>query len=318
MPHVDGGSRAAGASYAPLGIAIAVFVLLVLVLLLVGGLGAQSPPNEHREPAADGRGDVSIGVSWSGWFEEFDTCVTTPYEPGAELPNCYREPVARDSFIKQPFSVIAAAAFSIAGFAILFWTARRPTSSPFSPFFRIWFAFVALAMGPGSMIFHASLSSLGGWLDQVSMYMLLAFLLSYTSLRFLPIERYTEVWFAVMYVVLLVGFMVVGFLTIGEGSLLVFAGTALVIGLIDGAFALYLALGKGRYTRSGLRWVLAFGVLVSAFVPWWIASNPDLVNADPIPFPFHPLWHLFAAGFVFAYFWYLKSEERRAPATRSN
>ncbi|MDQ4125571.1 MAG: ceramidase [Actinomycetota bacterium] len=308
----------AGASYAPLGVAVGVFVGLVLLLLLVGGLGAKSPPNEHREPATDGRGEVSIGVSWSGWFEKFDTCVITPHTPGAELPNCYREPVVRESFIKQPLSVIAAAAFSLVGFAILFWTARQPTTSPFSPFYRVWFGFVALAMGPGSMIFHASLSSLGGLLDQVSMYMLLAFLLSYTSLRFLPIERRAELWFAVMYFVLLTAFGVLGLVTIGESSLLVFAATAIAIGLIDGAFALYLSLGNGRYTRRGLRWLLAFGVLASAFIPWWIASNPDLVKADPTGFPFHALWHLFAAGFVLAYFWYLKSEERRPSKTRSN
>ncbi|HYP23028.1 MAG TPA: hypothetical protein VEV43_05595, partial [Actinomycetota bacterium] len=77
---MTGGSR----PYAPLGVAIGVFVVLVVVLLLVGGLGAQSPPNEHREPATDGRGDVSIGVSWSPPFEKFDTCVISPFEPGAE------------------------------------------------------------------------------------------------------------------------------------------------------------------------------------------------------------------------------------------
>lgn len=288
------------------------------MLLLVGGLGAQSPPNEHREPATDGRGDVSIGVSWSPPFEKFDTCVISPFEPGAELPNCYREPVARDSFVKQPVSVIAAVALSLSGFAILWWTARSPATGPFGSYYRTWFGFVALMMGPGSMVFHASLSEIGGWLDQVSMYMLLAFLLAYTTLRFFRIERSAELIFALLYAGLLLVFSVVGYLTIGEHSLLVFVITAVTAGVIDGAFALYVARGGGPYSRSGLRWVLAFGVLASAFVPWWIASNPDLARAGTTGFPFHAIWHVFAAGFVFAYFWYLKSETLRAPATHSN
>ena len=315
---MDGSSNARAGSYAPLGAGIAAFVVLVVLLLLVGGLGAQSPPNERTEAATDGRGQISIGVSWGSPFEAFDTCVITPQFPGSELPNCYREKVARDSFIKQPLSVLAAVAFSVVGFVILFWTGRQgSTTSPFGPFYRAWFGFVALAMGPGSMVFHASLSSLAGWLDQVSMYMLLAFVLGYTILRLLPSTGYAEVIFGAIYFGLLIVFMVVGYLTLGEHALKVFAGIGIGVGLIDGAFALYLALGRGRYVRKGLRWVWSFVAFVVAMVVWAF-SNPSILKEDPTDFPFHGIWHVLAAAFVAVYFWYLTSETARAPATRSN
>jgi hypothetical protein len=265
-------------------------VLLIVAFTLGMGLvgwvvvDGSSPRTIHT---SDGRA-INLGVSWPG---ALDSCVSD--STVNVLPNCYREPVDRGSFVKQPWSTYSTFAFCAVGLFILAMADRSKSRD------QTWLGFVALFMGPGSALFHGTLTSWGGWGDQLSMYALLASIITcdLTHLKRRP-ERYTR-WF----IALLALATVLKGVT-GELSTLVF----IVMGVGTGVFALVSwgwLLKPAGYARAGLRLALAFGLLALSIVPW-VLSNP--FAGDPVEVPYHAAWHLLSALFVAAYAWYLRSE----------
>src|SRR5438874_1721267 len=90
--------------YAQFLVGVGALCVFLLTLLIAGRVVVDEPGRTER--LSDGR-VVSIGKSWPG---RFDSCVTDVGQ--RVLPNCYREPVDRDSTIKQPMSVMSALAYS--------------------------------------------------------------------------------------------------------------------------------------------------------------------------------------------------------------
>ncbi len=277
--------------------------VLVLVLFTVafGVAGwvfvdGSAPRTVHT---TDQRG-ISVGISWPG---SLDACVTDPAIN--VLPNCYREPVDRGSFVKQPWSTYSTFAFCAVGLFILALADRMAMAerTALADHTRsrdqTWLGLVALFMGPGSALFHGTLTSWGGWGDQLSMYALLAFIVTcdVTHLQHRPD------WFARLFALSFAAAIVLNGAT-GALSTAVF----ILAGIGTGVFALGAWgwwLPAAGYSRSGGRIALAFVVLGVAIVPW-VLSNPAV--GDPVDIPYHATWHVLAALFVATYAWYLRSE----------
>ena len=279
-------------------------VALVLLVVFVGGLGVAGlllVEGSDRRPVttADGR-TVDIGERWPGALDECVTDIEVEV-----LPNCYREPVQRGWFVKQPASTASTLAFCGVGLALLLAADRDRTRAGLTQSVREqrWFGFVALAMGPGSALFHGTLTLWGGWFDQLSMYALLAAILATDLVRLRGTAAAYARWFwgAIAVAAVLKGLS-------GDASTYVFMAVAVGVGV----FALvswrrWLA-GVGLQ-RSGRRLLLAYGLLFASIVPWLI-SNPT--SGAPTDVPWHSAWHVLSALFVGAYGWYLRSER---PAT---
>jgi hypothetical protein len=276
----------------PLGLGLLwVFVAMMAVL----GLTQVDDGTPRIVHVADGR-TVDIGPSWPGALDE---CVTDPTLD--ELPNCYREDVVRDSFVKQPYSTGSTAVFCLVGLLIL-WIADRERARPHARLTtreQTWAGFVALAMGPGSALFHGTLTIWGGWFDQLSMYALLSFILATDAVR---VSRRTLpywVWFWVPF-----AFSGVLKGVSGDAGTYVFIAVAVAIGVFALVSWLRL-LARAGVRRSGRRLLLAYALLFSAIMPW-LASNPSA--GAPTDVPYHLAWHVLSALFVGAYWWYLRSE----------
>jgi hypothetical protein len=245
-------------------------------------------------------------VRWPGGL---DSCVTDA-ELGA-LPNCYREPVDLDSFVKQPASTASTAAFCAVGLAILVVgdreRRRRPGATPrWAARDQTWLGFVALAMGPGSALFHGTLTLWGGWGDQLSMYALLAAIVATDASRLTGAPHRYARWFwgAIAIAAVLKGVS-------GEAGTYVFIAAGVGVGV----FALVSwarLLARAGIARSGNRLALAYALLASAIVPW-LVSNPSA--GDPTGVPWHSAWHVLSAIFVGAYWSYLRSERAIASDT---
>jgi hypothetical protein len=271
--------------------------VLVLVVFTVGMgvagwvfVDGSAPRTVHT---ADQRA-ISVGISWPG---SLDACVSDPSIN--VLPNCYREPVDRGSFVKQPWSTYSTFAFCAVGLFILAMADRMAMANESRSRDQTWLGFVALFMGPGSALFHGTLTSWGGWGDQLSMYALLAFIVTcdVTHLRHRPD------WFARLFVVSFAAAVLLNGAT-GALSTVVF----ILAGIGTGVFALGAWgwwLPAAGYSRSGGRIALAFVVLGVAIVPW-VLSNPGV--GDPVDIPYHATWHVLAALFVATYAWFLRSE----------
>jgi len=268
-------------------VAVLLLVVFTLGMGLVGWLvvDGSSPRTIHT---SDGRA-LNIGISWPG---ELDSCVSDPTIN--VLPNCYREPVNRGSFVKQPWSTWSTFAFCAVGLYILAMADRNKSRD------QTWLGFVALLMGPGSALFHGTLTLWGGWGDQLSMYALLACIITcdLTHLKHRP-ERYTR-WFLEIFVAA----AALNGLT-GTLSTVVF----IAMGVGTGVFALASRgwwLKPAGYQRLGGRLAIAFALLGLSIVPW-VLSNP--FAGDPVDVPYHAAWHVLSALFVGAYGWYLRSEQ---------
>ena len=271
-------------------IGVAVLALFTVGMGIAGWVfvDGSAPRTVHT---ADQRA-ISVGISWPG---SLDSCVTDPSIN--VLPNCYREPIDRTSFVKQPWSTYSTFAFCAVGLFILAMADRTRSRD------QTWLGFVALFMGPGSALFHGTLTSWGGWGDQLSMYALLAFIVTcdVTHLQHRP------AWFTRLFGLLFAAAVVLNGVT-GSLSTLVFVVAGVGTGIFSlGAWGWWLP--AAGYQRSGGRIALAFVLLGLAIVPW-VLSNPGL--GDPVDIPYHATWHVLAALFVAAYGWYLRSEHEVA------
>lgn len=277
-----------------LGLVVFFAVFLLAASLLVDGSGTRA------EQIADGR-LVSIGKSWPGTL---DGCVTDVSRP--VLPNCYREPVDRDSIIKQPFSSGSALAYSLVGLAILWLSARRHSEGSarvaFEAPYREWMGAVVVAMGPGAILFHGTLTAWGGWFDLMSMYGLLAFVVAYdlTRLRGVGVSFFS-VFFGLF--ITLAGAVAAAS---GDARLVSFIAIAVGIAVFE-LLVCFVLLKDSGLRRDGRLLGVALLILGVSLVPW-SASTPGV--GGPTSVPYHLVWHLMSALFIVAYYRYLRSEAR--------
>lgn len=287
--------------YVELIAAIVGVVLFFVILLLVGA--AVVGPHDHGLPAETA---AVLGDTWPG---EPDNCVTEEL-----VPNCYREPVAKDAIVKQPLSTWSAFALTLAGLWVLWVLGRERAagttgSNPMitDPFYKGALGWVGVLMGPGAILFHTTLTSWGGVLDQLSMYLLLGFMAAYNVVRTTRPQALRAVFLGVFAAIVIAGFLIAT--VSGDISTYLFIASALLVALFEVlTFAVFLP--RGGHVRDPARfWLGAVGTLLIA-VAVWIAGNPAV--GGPTDFPFHLLWHTMAGVFLVAYFYYLRSETRKA------
>jgi hypothetical protein len=241
---------------------LGVAALALFVVLYFAAAAVVVDRSGRVEQLADGRA-VSIGDSWPG---PFDRCVTDLEQP--ILPNCYREPVARDSSVKQLGSSGSALAYSLIGLLVL-WGGVAGGVATIATAYRLWFGAVALAMGPGSILFHGTLAAWGGWFDQMSMYGLLSFIVAYNVVT---LAGSVHALFVIVFVSALVLTGAAAAFT-GDVSLSIFITCAVAVALLELAVS-FLAPRLVRLRRSRTRLGIVFLILLAALIPW-VASGPS-------------------------------------------
>lgn len=135
-------------------------VLLFVATLVIAGRILVDGSEQRTIDTADGRA-ISIGPSWP---DRLDACVSDANIN--ILPNCYREPVTRGSFVKQPWSAWSALSFCAVGLLVLA-DADRSASRRGG-----WLGGAAIAAGFGGMLFHATLTAWGAGAERVTSYSL--------------------------------------------------------------------------------------------------------------------------------------------------
>lgn len=183
------------------------------------------------------------------------------------------------------------------------------TSSNFTP---IFFASLAVFLGPASMAMHATLTQIGGDLDMLSMYLVAAFMTGYAMQRFF---RWGALQFTVVFVLVILLCEWAG--TFHQHIFLVhYAGNA--------AFGFFIILASvfemmNTYIRKFTiekRWgYYALGSLITAFIIWNFWTN-DSPLCDPKSWiQGHAIWHLLDALAVFFLFRFYVSEQSERVAS---
>jgi hypothetical protein len=260
-------------------------LVLVLLFLLLFGL-------------------VAAGVSdWPG----------TP-EPCVAEDNCYCE-APRPGGVKQPANTLSSLTFTVLGLALLWRTGRERASrrcprhlNPLTTnaFYPKLYGAVAISIGLGSMLFHGTLKTWGGWLDITSMFSFLTFVNSYNLHRLTRLGKQ--------------GFLLLFLLStasLGILSAVLSIGTYLfmTLGIATLCFELVIQLKVKRF-RRGVGLLLAAAVsFVLAVVSWVLSRSPEACNPTSV-LQWHVAWHFIAAVDLGLVYEYLRTEESvggRAP-----
>ena len=225
---------------------------------------------------------------------------------------------ARDALIKQPANTWSNLGFIAAGLVAAAqlrggrFAHRRNALTRGGPL-PVLFCGLAVLLGPGSMAMHASETTIGGYFDMLSMYLIVALINSYAAGRLLR----APVWGTVGLFLLVLGVCHVFHFSDRTYPVVGFAGNFI--------FAVFVVLGAPlevanklvHRARIGIGWGVASLLTMAVALAIWTTGR----DAHPWCRPHsllqaHALWHLLNALAVYLLFRFYVSEDV-APKTSS-
>jgi hypothetical protein len=281
----------------------------------------------------------------------YDGCVTNDGFADRDSPmGCFCEniPIARAVFdkkltIMQPWNAWSAV-FGFTPFGLLILvllivqaSGNRPPQSNLmvdNYFYSIFYAFLAIFLGPASAMFHLALRAYGGWLDSFSIHLLFGFTLVYNIVRYwmkgggwesntflgLSAQRWL---FLVFFVVSTVIVEIICLPGVMPGMRfwfdLIIGGVALVIQTIVflsqrfGRVANVTPDGSTQAVASGVPpgggwYFVAAGITFGVAVLIWSLSWSALPLCAPEGFQGHAVWHVLSGLGAFFLFLYFRNE----------
>ncbi len=217
----------------------------------------------------------------------------------------------RPGLIKQPVNAWSNLAFVLAGLGIGWLQSRghkKGHRNPFTQtrFYPTFFATVVVLLGPGSMAMHASTSSISGFFDMLSMYMVASFMFSYALERLLHWKPTT---FLICFVIALTLCIIIDRGKV-DFSIGMFPAMILIFGLyivVAGTTELYLVFI--RKTGADARMALAFvGAFALAFIIWLYSLTGEVLCDPDSLLQGHAVWHVLNAVSLFYLYRYYVSE----------
>ena len=246
---------------------------------------------------------ASLGLFYlalaQGWFG--------PYENAG----CGFCEAMRPGLVKQPANTWSNLGFVAAGLSMAWSLARGRFQThgnvlTRSTFVATFFCCLVVLLGPGSMSMHASGAKLGGFIDVLSMYLVAAFLVAYSSQRLLRFGSliFTLAFFGVLAACLWANrqhSVRIGPLSFGNLAFAFFLLLTAVLEIVN-LFA--------RRVRQNALWGYAsLGAILLAFFIW----NMSLTNGpwcDPASLlQGHAAWHLLDALSIYCMFRFYVSEQ---------
>jgi hypothetical protein len=258
---------------------------------------------------------IIIVLGAAGWPGAANTCATgtggcyceniDPHHP--ELSAIFAHP----GMFAQPVNTWSNIGFMLLGLTMLWWigweraTGRSPAHRNLlttTTWVMAFYGFMTVFLGPGSMMFHASMRQWAGWFDPLSMNLFLGFVPAYNLVR----RFQWPVW---------VGIVIYLGLNVVEGILNAAAPDQSLIwficmGVIALASQVLVGFSSLRTATSGVVffWV-GWGVFATAMLVWWLSwtGNP-LCNPNTF-FQGHGLWHILSAAAVGCLYMYFRAED---------
>lgn len=211
---------------------------------------------------------------------------------------CFCERPRLGALIVQPSDSWSAYGYVVVGF-LMIGLARGPAwDSAFPRTAATTFGVIAIMVGIGSVLLHATLTLWGQFLDVLGMYLVGSFLLVWAIARWRSIPDKIAIVVYVVLCAVLVAVLVIE----PEVRRWLFAVVLLVAILIELVFAR--PLRNGALVRCYLLGILATAV---AFTIWVMDQRGTLCSPDSI-LQGHAIWHLLGALSIWLNFNYYRSE----------
>lgn len=199
--------------------------------------------------------------------------------------------------VRQPVNTLSNLGFVVAGLLIARDAHRLPVVGTA-------YACLVVLLGPASMAMHATESSVGGWLDMLSMYLVASFAVAYAAMRR---WRRGPGFMAAVFAGCLVGCEVVEAIG-GEIPVVMHAGNLAFGALLLTALVLERRIARRDGATLDPRWILgAAGSLLVAFVVWNTAKDASSLCWPGSVYQGHGVWHLLCAVAAYCLFRYWAS-----------
>ena len=213
---------------------------------------------------------------------------------------------ARNSLIKEPANTWSNVAFIISGIYIA-WSlstgmfAGNNNSFTRNQFYATFYPCVVVFLGPGSMAKHATKTSVGGFFDMLSMYLMASFITAYAMQRFFKLKwwGFTLIFISVLSTCVWANFThcPILFDFFGNTAFAFFLGVGLTFEMLN----VYV---KKLNHENKWAWFSIASLAISFLV--WNLSKTESSLCDPGSLlQGHAVWHIgdaIAAFFLFRYY----------------
>ena len=255
---------------------------------------------------------VFLGLALVGWPAlglGDDTCVEQ--RGGIAVDGCYCEQF-RSELVKQPINTFSNFGFIFVGMVILaivgYDNGKPPRDNPMNSgsWIAVLFGLVVIFLGPGSMVFHASMTAWAGFIDSTSMFLLLGFLIGYDLRQVARVVPGCLCWLAGL--VVLAVFMGLAALW-PDYATLFFAVMVVLTVVVEVPIWFHV----WRLRRGWLPLVLFLVTFLTSLVIWGLSKTDGWLCAPTWILQGHAFWHLGSAAAMAFLFWYLRSETGGRP-----
>jgi len=219
--------------------------------------------------------------------------------------------LAHQGLVKQPSNSFSNFAFAIAGLVAAYQVYKGKFKNNNNPltrtlFFPIILSSLMILLSPGSMAMHASETTVGGYFDMLSMYLIAAIIFSYAALRFFKLS---PLLYTILFVLILVICHIFHFST-WQPPIVGFAGSFIFgVFCILGVLLEILHKIKNK-VKSEVYWVvIASVVFLIAFAIWQIGYDTHPWCIPEAIVQAHAIWHILDAVAIYCFFRLYISED---------
>lgn len=227
-------------------------------------------------------------------WDKFKTATCMP-------DNCFCEAVHLESLIRQPANTWSNLGFVLVAVIILYLYQKNRGSSYVtqSAHYPVLFTLSCFVVGVGSLFYHASLTFMGQWLDNIGMYLVVSLIAIYNIDRLFKLGTDKAL---LLFVLANIAFAAMAYY-IPETRRFLFAGVIVF-------FACTEVLARIRLPKDYQNKYLIFAALAFAlaFAVWIPDSNKTLCDPHSL-WQGHALWHLLGALAAFNLYQYLAKRE---------
>jgi len=250
-----------------------------------------------------------FGLYFAGWPGELHPCSNPPY--------CFCETVYQGTLAAQKSNTWSDLGFVVAAIFMAWHASKtlcktnneKPAYAN-SPLLISIYVSAIFYMGPGSMFFHGAMTQWGGWLDVISMYVFVNFVIAYLIYRGWNLRLQT---FIILYAVLCGSAIAMSIFLHDLSSQVfpLFAAALISLALLQSIPINKLALGRSRDLHLESRWLIfSIGFFVAAITIWTLSDTGKALCYPDSLLQGHAAWHLLSACMTVCIHFYFLSEKK--------
>lgn len=269
---------------------------------------------------------IFVSLSFVFWFGLYFALYLLGWpgdpHPCSNPPYCFCETVYAGTLAAQKSNTWSDLGFVIAAFFMAWHGSNHlksltldnlPKENPSyanSPLLISIYVSAILYMGPGSMFFHGAMTQWGGWLDVISMYVFVNFIIAYLIYRSwaLPFKLFIALYFSLcLFAIALSVFLH----DLSSQVFPLFAAVLISLALLQSIPINKLSLGRKNDLQLNHRWLIFSIVFFVVAVTIWALSDTGRALCYPDSLlQGHAAWHLLSACMTVCIHFYFLSEKK--------